>query len=108
MCYNVATMTTVSVRELKNKLSEHLRRLEHGESITVTRRGKPIGVLSPIPESETPEERHQRKLRDLLARGIISRIPTGKPKGLPKPIKLIGEGPTVSEMILEDRGEPIP
>ena len=101
-------MVTVSVRELKNKLSEHLRRLEHGESITVTRRGKPVGVLSPIPADETPEERLQRKLRDLAARGIISRIPTGKPKGLPKPIKLIGEGPTVSEMILEDRGEPIP
>jgi hypothetical protein len=57
---------------------------------------------------ETPEQRLDRKLRDLLARGIISRIPTGKPKGLPKPVKLIGEGPTVSEMVLEDRGEPIP
>ncbi len=97
-------MATVSVRELKNHLSEHLRRLESGESITVTRRGKPVAVITPAGpgQSETV-----RKLRELAARGLI-RWSGGKPKGLAKPIKLSGEGPSVSEMVLEDRGDPLP
>ncbi len=103
LCYNVTTMVKVSVREMKAHLSELIRRLERGESITVTKRGKPVGVLSPIPDNETEEQRLQRKLKDLVARGIITRIPKGKPKGLPEPVKLIGEGPSMSEMILEDR-----
>ena len=35
-------MTTVSIREAKNKLTELARRVEAGESITVTRHGKPV------------------------------------------------------------------
>lgn len=96
-------MTTVSVREMRARLSQLLRRLERGESVTVTRRGKPVAVLSPIPERETEEQRRRRKLQELAARGVISRIPEGKPRGLPRPVKLIGEGPTMSEMVLEDR-----
>lgn len=37
----------VSVAEAKAKLSELLKRVEEGESVTITRRGKPVAVLSP-------------------------------------------------------------
>ena len=92
-------MVTVSVRELKNRLSEHLRRLEDGETITVTRRGKPVAIISPV---EAGEDRLSRRLRELVAAGVIHWA-GGKPKGLNPPIKLRGKGPTPSEMVLEDR-----
>jgi len=95
-------MRTVSVRELKNRLSEHLRRLEDGETITVTRRGKPVAVMTAPPGGETRDEVLQRKLLQLQAKGILVRVGT-KPKGLTPGIKLRGKGPTPSEMVLEDR-----
>jgi len=100
----VATMTEVSVRELKSKLTEYLRRAEAGEEIAVTRRGKQIARLLPngIGPSDRPKTVDE-KLADLQARGIIHW--NGKPfKPSGRPAKLIGEGPTISEMIIEDRG----
>ncbi|MCX6053305.1 MAG: type II toxin-antitoxin system prevent-host-death family antitoxin [Chloroflexi bacterium] len=38
----------VGTRDLKNKLSEYLRRVKAGEIITVTEHGKPIGQIVPI------------------------------------------------------------
>lgn len=43
--------TTVSVRELKNQTTTILRRVEGGESVTVTRRGHVIAVLRPAVEA---------------------------------------------------------
>ncbi|CAN7433803.1 type II toxin-antitoxin system prevent-host-death family antitoxin [Pararhizobium sp. LjRoot255] len=40
-------MTQVSIREAKNKLTELARRVEAGETITVTRNGKPVMELVP-------------------------------------------------------------
>ena len=91
-------MTEVSVRELKNRLTHYLRRLEQGEQFTVTRRGKPVAIISPISD----EERVRRKLLELAARGVIH-WSGGKPKIPERRVKLIGEGPTISEMVLEDR-----
>lgn len=97
-------MTEVSVREFKSKLSEYLRRAEAGEHIAVTRRGKQIARLLPNGEEESGRPKTlDEKIRDLQARGIIQW--NGKPfKPSGKPVKLIGEGPTISEMIIEDRG----
>ena len=97
-------MIEVSIRDLKSHLSAHLRRLERGEMITVTRRGKPVAVISP---PEAGDDELTRRIRDLQARGLV-RWSGGKPKGMNPRIKLIGDGPTVSEMVLADRGDPIP
>ena len=43
-------MTSVGVRELRQRASELLRRVEHGETIAVTDRGRPVALLSPLPE----------------------------------------------------------
>lgn len=48
-------MTTVGVRELRQRASELLRRVEDGESIEITDRGRPVAVLAPLPT--TPVER---------------------------------------------------
>jgi prevent-host-death family protein len=42
-------MTSVGVRELRQRASELLRRVEAGETIEVTDRGRPVAVLAPLP-----------------------------------------------------------
>lgn len=37
----------VSVRELKNRLSEYLRRTQAGEEVMISSRGRPVGRLVP-------------------------------------------------------------
>ena len=43
-------MASVGVRELRQRASELLRRVEQGETIEVTDRGRRVAVLSPPPE----------------------------------------------------------
>ncbi|MBI1959804.1 MAG: type II toxin-antitoxin system prevent-host-death family antitoxin, partial [Candidatus Rokubacteria bacterium] len=38
-------MSSVGVRELKNRLTEYLRRTKRGEVVIVTERGLPIALL---------------------------------------------------------------
>jgi prevent-host-death family protein len=49
-------MTSIGVRELRQRASELLRRVEEGETIELTDRGRPVAVLSPPPEG-SPLER---------------------------------------------------
>jgi prevent-host-death family protein len=44
-------MVSVGVRELRQRASELLRRVEAGETIEVTDRGRPVAMLAPIPEA---------------------------------------------------------
>lgn len=43
-------MTSVGVRELRQSASELLRRVQAGETIEITDRGRPVAVLSPLPD----------------------------------------------------------
>ncbi len=40
-------MTTVSIKDAKNRLTELARKVEQGETVTVTRNGKPVFDLVP-------------------------------------------------------------
>ncbi len=42
-------MASVGVRELRQRASDLLRRVEHGETIEVTDRGRPVALLTPHP-----------------------------------------------------------
>jgi prevent-host-death family protein len=89
----------VSVRELKDRLSEHLRTVQGGQSIVVTSHDKPVARLSPVPsESASGVER-------MLDEGI-ARWNGKKPRGAGRrgPVKLRGPGKTMAEMVLADRG----
>jgi prevent-host-death family protein len=44
-------MASVGVRELRQRASELLRRVAAGETIEVTDRGRPVALLSPLPEA---------------------------------------------------------
>jgi prevent-host-death family protein len=45
-------MASVGVRELRQRASELLRRVEQGESIEITDRGRPVAVLAPLPRDQ--------------------------------------------------------
>ncbi len=40
-------MASVGIRELRQRASELLRRVERGETIEITDRGRPVALLSP-------------------------------------------------------------
>ena len=44
-------MVSVGVRELRQRASELLRRVAAGETIEVTDRGRPVALLSPLPDA---------------------------------------------------------
>lgn len=43
-------MASVGIRELRQRASELLRRVEDGETIEITDRGRPVAVLGPLPD----------------------------------------------------------
>jgi prevent-host-death family protein len=42
-------MTSVGVRELRQRTSELLRLVEQGETVEITDRGRPVARLTPLP-----------------------------------------------------------
>jgi prevent-host-death family protein len=65
-------MTSVSVAEAKNRLSELLVRVEAGEEISVTRRGRPVARLVAV---DPVDDAHQRRTQvtDALQRLAVLR-----------------------------------
>lgn len=43
-------MATAGIRELRQRASDLVRRVEQGETIEITDRGRPVALLSPLPE----------------------------------------------------------
>ena len=70
-------MTSVGVRELRQRASELLRLVEQGETIQITDRGRPVAMLAPLP-SGSPLER-------LRAAGEVEEA-SGELDDLPPPL----------------------
>lgn len=67
-------MASIGVRELRQRASELLRRVEQGETFEVTDRGRRVAILSPLPEG-TPLNR-LRRLGDVEpAKGDLDELP---------------------------------
>jgi antitoxin (DNA-binding transcriptional repressor) of toxin-antitoxin stability system len=86
------------------KLIKHPKRalkeiLQQGEEILLTKNGRTILKIGPI----TEEERGKVDMLDKLAQMPDVRVGSHMPVRIPEGIQLEGEGPTASEMILEDR-----
>jgi len=93
--YVEGALGSVGVRDLRNNLSEYLRRVKQGELLVITDRGKPIGELGPAAGGGSAE-----RARELVRKGVAS-WSGGKPKGLsqaPRPTAGL-----VSEAVIEDR-----
>ena len=87
-------MTTVAVRELKNRLSEYLRKVKAGERVVVTERGKAVAVIS------TARSSIDQGI-EALVRERAARWGGGKPRGAKRPPKI--KGPSVADAVIEGR-----
>jgi prevent-host-death family protein len=84
-------MKSVGSYEAKTHLPRLLSRVEKGETITITKRGKPVAVLSPAQHSPEPDvkavvaefraysKEHARKHWELSAREIKEMTEEGRP-----------------------------
>jgi prevent-host-death family protein len=90
---------TVGIRQLKAELSSHLRRVEQGQTIEVTDRGRVIATINPVESAERPPA--ITWARAMVAAGK-ARWAGGKPEGAAKPAPLVGAA-TVADAIIEDR-----
>ena len=91
-------MVSVSVRELKARLTHYLRRLEAGEAFMVTRRGKAVALLI---KASGEQAGARTALLRLAAEGAVA-WGGAKPQGLVPPVAL-DEGPTIAEQVAQDR-----
>ena len=89
-------MTTVGVRELKARLSHHLKRVQAGETLVVTDRGREIARLSPA----NPSPSHEWAWR--MVREGRARWNGGKPAFTRPRVRMKGDA-TLSEAVIEDR-----
>ena len=64
-------MRTVGIRELKDRLSEYLRRVRDGESVLVTDRGEVVAELTP-PGQGSQNPSIPEGVRALVRRGLAS------------------------------------
>ncbi len=85
----------VGTRELKNKLSEYLRRVKKGQTVIVTERGNIVAQL--IPPHLTAEERIQAMVDAGMADWNGKTLKPYQPKFAND------SGTLLSEIILEDR-----
>ncbi len=88
--------TRIGVRELKDKLSATLARVQRGETVTVTDRNRAVAVIVPA----GAEEEEDVVVRTLVKGGRFA-WSGGKPEGLEKAPRV--RGPSVSEAVVEDR-----
>jgi prevent-host-death family protein len=88
-------MAAVGIRELRNRLSQYLKRVRAGERLVVTERGQPVAIISP-PLMTQADHRIVAMLRDGFARWG-----GGKPKGTLRPPRI--SGPSVARAVIENR-----
>lgn len=91
--YTISMSTMVGVRELRNNLRTILERVEAGEEVIVTARGRPVARIAPVGRRTTLER--------LIAEGIVT--PSREPE---KPIELEELIPIrggLTDILLEER-----
>jgi prevent-host-death family protein len=85
---------TVGVRELKNHLSRHLKRVQAGSRVVVTERGRAIATLAPL-------DARDAAWADALVAAGRAHWNGGKPAGARRPARI--DGGRAAAAVLEDR-----
>lgn len=90
------SQTTVSVRELKSRLSRYLRLVRNGESVLITDRGVPAGHIVPVgrPLRERLAAMTELGLAAWSGRRLAAKPPVARTRGKAD----------VAGMLVEDRG----
>ena len=91
--------SSIGIRQLKAELSQQLRRVAGGETLSVTDRGRVIATITPAPAAS--DQPAIQWAREIVAAGRAS-WSGGKPRGSNPPVKRRGRA-LVSEAVVEDR-----
>lgn len=89
---------TIGIRELRQHASRYIAMVKEGQRIAVTDRGVLVGYLEPVDRATTAFER-------LVAAGQVRRATGRGTRGLPPPLPLDDDGPTLSETLRQMRDE---
>ncbi len=84
-------MTEVGIRELRDHLSRYLDRVQDGEEVVVTDRGRAIARVLPM--------NGERTIDRLIAQGLVTPARQRR-RTRPKPLKTVG---SVSDLVPEQR-----
>ena len=69
MCYNAAfTMVTVADNEVKDRLDELLTAAEGGQTVAITKNGKAVVQMAPVPNGQYDAAERFKSLNAALAR----------------------------------------
>ena len=82
-------MASVGVRELRQRASELLRRVEGGETIEITDRGRPVALLAPVPDDPLERLRATGELQDGDRDLADLPEPLGLPHGVEPPSSVL-------------------
>jgi len=94
------TRKSVSVSQLKARLSEYLRRVKAGETVLVTERGRPIVEMKPLPSESLGEE-----LTELVEAGLVRPSTEPLPEGYWEEERPADPEGAVRRAIIEEREE---
>src|SRR5579864_8161600 len=102
-------MKTVGIRELKDRLSEYVRRARQGESVLVTDRGEPVARLCPPDPTDAEHAHLPPGWIDLARRGKM-RLPLkahrpGDRTAHPRMPRALSKGVSALDLLDQDRGE---
>lgn len=89
----------VAAHELKHRFAEYLRRVQEGEEIVVTQRGREVARLMP---PAPPDERGA--IERLRALPCVRPGRGGKVRGARDPIRVAPGTKSLAEIVEEDRG----
>ena len=91
----------VPIREMKNRLSQYLKLVQSGGEVVITDRGRPVARLTPVVPSTAQTE--AEAIRQIESLPWVQPGAGGKVRGLQRGVRLRGEGPNASEIVLQDR-----
>jgi len=91
---------TVGARELKTRLGTYLRLVRSGRTLIITDRGLPVAQLGPLVKSE---DRLQAIIEQMAAEGKVTLPTDHRRPGSFRPVRPKKGGPTMSQLISEDR-----
>jgi prevent-host-death family protein len=90
-----AVVATAGIKDLKDHLSDFLRRVRRGEEVVITDRNRPVARLSAVDQPADVGAAWT------LVRGGRASWAGGKPSGAARPPR--PRGKSVAQMVLEDR-----
>lgn len=93
----------VSIRELKNRLSQYLKQAQTGKDVVITSHGRAIARLVAIEGEPAAEPSADELLKRLKNIPGVRAGAGGKPRGAAKPLKIKRGEKTLAELVLEER-----